>query len=128
MFRQPKSTGAKHTHIEFITERLDKDSKTLTNRSPDSGAKNSLQNCCPTFLPSSSSPFPCSLLLHPSPFLFTLSLPAMAALLALLSCCPDRLLPCSLRPAISNSFSTALEVDGRRYAIMDDLLQRREEG
>jgi hypothetical protein len=51
----------------------------------------------------------------------------MAALLSFHSFCAGRLLPCSLRPAISNSFSTALEVYNNGYARTDDLLRGREE-
>jgi hypothetical protein len=52
----------------------------------------------------------------------------MAALLSFLSFCAGRLLPCSLRPAISNSFSTALEVYSNGYARTDDLLRSRKGG
>jgi hypothetical protein len=84
MFRQSKFNGKKHTHINFANIKLTRISRTLTNRSLDSVAKNSLQNCCPNFLHAPS-------FLVASAFPFPLSLPTISALLSFLSCCRSRL-------------------------------------
>jgi hypothetical protein len=78
MFRQSIYNRDKHRHINFLNKILTRDSRTLTNRFPDSAAKNNLQNFCPKFLHDPS-------FLLASQFPFPLFLTAIVALLSFLS-------------------------------------------